>query len=237
MSEEGNKIKQPAQSDTPKAAPQPRIRDYLLAIMQMIWAGIRKHKKIVGIILLVIVVGFLAYRLATDRQNNPDLSTDALIITVSRQANISGDPNPAILTVIDKEKTNQPFLDESKNGDRVLLYYRAQKAVLYRPSDNKVIKVGAYTPPAAKIQIRQGTTDEKRVTAATDLLKKVTNTEIKTRDDSAVKNYAETIVINVTNRYDKEVEAVAKALGTTPRTPPQNETIPDADILVIVGAK
>jgi hypothetical protein len=231
-------VTEPAAAAPVKDAPrQPRIRDYLLAIFLLALGGIRKHFKPVLVALAVIIALVLGTRFWNAHHRNPVLANDDLIISISRRLNISGDPNPAILTVIDKEKVDQPFLEDSKEGDKILLYYKSAKAVLYRPIEDKIIKSGSFTPPAAKVQIRQGTTAEKRVTDVTDLVRKVANTEVKTRDDSVLKDYTQTLVVNVTGRYDKEAEAVAKAVGGTLRTPPQNETIPDADILVIVGAK
>ena len=222
----------------PTATPrQPRIRDYVLAILQLLLAAAKKHRKRLVIVIAVIVVLLLGLRVWSNYHKNPVLSQDELIISISKQLNISGDPNPAILTVIEKEKTNQPFLEESQDGDKVLLYYKSQKAVLYRPAEAKIIKSGSFTPPAAKIQLRQGSSVEKRLTDVEALVSKVANTKISTRDASTLNNYTQTVVVNVTGRYDNEAVAVAKALGTTLRTVPQIESIPDADILVIVGAK
>jgi len=171
-----------------------------------------------------------------NRHKNPTLSDDGLIITVSRQLNITGDPNPAVLTVVNKEKTNQPFLNDSKDGDKVLLYYKAHKSVLFRPVENKIIKSGSYTPPAAKIQVRQGTTNVKHVNDILALLKAVPNTTISTQDASVKSDYSETLVIDVSNRYTTEITDVAKAIKGQVRSIPQSESVPDADILVIVGS-
>lgn len=49
---------------------------------------------------------------------------------------------PAMATVRDKDKlSNQLFFTNAQNDDKVLIYTKAQKAILYRPAINKIIEV------------------------------------------------------------------------------------------------
>ena len=50
---------------------------------------------------------------------------------------------PAVATITDVErlKQNQPFFSQAKDGDKVLIYTKAKKAILYRPAENKIVEV------------------------------------------------------------------------------------------------
>ena len=49
---------------------------------------------------------------------------------------------PTLATVTDKEKLNgQEFFTRAQNGDKLLVYVKAKKAILYRPSTGKIIEV------------------------------------------------------------------------------------------------
>jgi hypothetical protein len=49
---------------------------------------------------------------------------------------------PTIATVENTKKlTSQAFFKNARNGDKVLMYTQTKKAILYRPSEDKVIEV------------------------------------------------------------------------------------------------
>jgi hypothetical protein len=57
---------------------------------------------------------------------------------------------PTIATVSDIEKLkDQPFFQNGRVGDKVVIYSQAGKAILYRPEENKIVEVAPFTAPAA----------------------------------------------------------------------------------------
>ena len=62
---------------------------------------------------------------------------------------------PVMATVTDAAslKSQQQFYADAQNGDVLLVYAKAERAILYRPSSNKIINVGPiYLNPNAQDQ-------------------------------------------------------------------------------------
>lgn len=54
------------------------------------------------------------------------------------------DEKPTVATVTDVDKLKeQAFFKNAANGDKVLIYTNARKAILYRPTEKRIIEVGA----------------------------------------------------------------------------------------------
>lgn len=116
---------------------------------------VRIKKSYLAIFALVLVIGiggafgYRAYdnqRKEIARLSNPQESakaeTDRIKSEVSRLIELPADEDPTIATVVDSTKLNtQAFFAKAQNGDRVVMYAKAKKAVLYRPSSQKIIEV------------------------------------------------------------------------------------------------
>lgn len=86
------------------------------------------------------------YRGAQQKLANPTqyAQEEAKLIRekVGKLMELPTDEEPTIATVTDAAKlAEQPFFAKAQNGDRVLIFTNAKKAVLYRPSTNKIIEV------------------------------------------------------------------------------------------------
>ncbi len=77
-------------------------------------------------------------------QAQAQAEADKLVGEVGKLISLPSDEKPTIATVSDAEKVkSQAFFKNAANGDRVLIYTNAKKAILYRPSENRIVEVGA----------------------------------------------------------------------------------------------
>ncbi len=100
-----------------------------------------------GIALIAIVWGaYAAIRLSkltpASQENAAKVETQELIAKVGELMFLPTDEEPTVATVSDVEKLReQAFFLHAKNGDKVLIYAKASKAILYDPVANKIVEV------------------------------------------------------------------------------------------------
>ncbi len=73
---------------------------------------------------------------------NLQSNQDQLKEKISKLINLP-DEKPTVANVTDKEKLkDQPFFKDAQNGDSLLIFPAAKKAIIYRESENRLINVG-----------------------------------------------------------------------------------------------
>jgi hypothetical protein len=128
-----------------------------------------KKNRFLIIPVTVIIIGLLGvsgylYKQLKDLKSNPSASitqeaakkeADNLKAKVSKHISLPSE-TPVIGTVNDKEMfKDQPFFNGVENGDKLLIFSEARKAVIYREKDDKLINVGPIAVSSEK------TTDNK----------------------------------------------------------------------------
>lgn len=128
----------------------------------------------VAVVALIAACGYMVYdrsklskevdKLSQSQKQEPSPEDEAkqLASEVGKLIDLPSDEVPTIATVTDASKVqDKPFFAKAQNGDKVLLYAKSSKAVLYRPSAKKLIEVSALNLSEAQ---PSGTTPTKNST-------------------------------------------------------------------------
>ena len=162
-----------------------------------------------------------------------------IVKLVGKLIALPGDETPTLATVLDKEKLkDQPFFANAKNGDVILIYTKAKKAIVYREKEDKIINVGPIS-----IDQKNGT-PVAIVSAGGDAdaaIKKLNNkfngavTITGTADAKSKNSVKEVTVVDVAGNNGDLAKQIASELGGTVGSLPSGETAPSgANIIVFV---
>ena len=212
---------------------------------------------------LVIGGGLLFLYSQDEIGSHPDKEVEETMKKISRLILLPEGETPVLATVSDKEKLkNYPFFTQAENGDQVLIYVAAKKAILYRPSIEKVIDVApvktegetsqlgeisnstptissptiGQTEVKIKMALYNGTNDDSLLT---EVEKKVEDNleeiEISQKSQPKKEDYQKTILVDISEKYGGILSSIARFLGAEISTLPDGEETPEADLLLIVG--
>lgn len=211
-----------------------------------------------GLILVSLITTFILagtayyfYNKYTHTQailQNPTIATKEEIKSItsklSKMIELPKDEEPTIATVLDKSKLkDQPFFKKAENGDKVIMYVKSLKAILYRPSTNKVIDFSIITMSPQPIQVvLYNGTDTSGLTEKVqkDFEQNISGLTIASRDN-AIENYEKTLVIDLSGVHANEAKQLANIMKGEVGKLPKEEKTPvlkdnlKVDILIIVG--
>lgn len=229
----------------------------------------KKYFSTILIVVLLLSFGLTFYfykkyqtaQKTLQKQLSPD-DREKLIAQVGKLIELPKE-EPTVASISDKEKLkNQPFFQNAKNGDKVLIFTKAKKAILYRPSINKIIEVSqinleasssasvvtptpivsattSVTPTITnkiKLAVYNGTKIKGLAAQKGDLItEKASNFEVIDVDNT-VGDYNSNMIINLKKVSNSVIQQLNKIVPAKVVTLPKGETAPaDADLLLIIG--
>lgn len=205
---------------------------------------------VVAAVLAVGVYFFVQYQHAQALLKDPTLAAKEeitnLVAAVGKLMELPVGETPTVATVSDKDKLkDQAFFAHAQTGDKVLIYSNARKAILYRPSTNKIIEVAPLNitanqtaPLAARVAIYNGSVVAGAATTAETKLKSQFPSLTVVAKENAKKYYDTTVVVDLTaGRMKDQAAAIASFLGASMTSNLGQEASPSADIVVILGQK
>lgn len=111
------------------------------------------------VLMIAIVGGFILYK---NNQGQAPAANQAvaqeevkkLVGEVGKLINLPLGEDPTVATITDIEKLKgQSFFQKGKNGDKVLIYSGAKKAILYDPSAKKVVDIAPINVGSPSAQV------------------------------------------------------------------------------------
>lgn len=96
-----------------------------------------------GLLLIALsIAGYFYYQYKHTPEVANAEEVAKVVKAVGSMLELPADETPTLATVSDKTKLeDQPFFKKSANGDKVLIYADAGRAILYRPSTKKIIDI------------------------------------------------------------------------------------------------
>ncbi len=207
------------------------------------------------------IAGFIWYQRTFPSTNSGENEIDRLTQEIGRFYVLPVGETPTLSTVSDQNKlTDQVFFEKAKNGDKVLIYSQAKKAILYDPQAKKILEIAPIadsqpqpTPetspissqtaaPAAKltakIVLRNGTKVVGLASKTRTALKEdFPDINVVKLDNAHEDSYEDTIIVLLDKESKADADILAKNLGAKLGELPDKETEPtNADILVIIGS-
>lgn len=217
----------------------------------------------IGVIVLLIIVGYFfnleqeRKRLQVDPQAAAAKEVKTLVGSIAKLYELPSDETPTVATVSDvNQLKGQDFFSRALNGDKVLIFTKAKKAVLYRPSTRKIVEIGpvnnthqtpspqasqsAQTTPtvqAVKVALYNGTSTVGLTrTIEAQLKEGMPNVTVVAKENAAKNTYEKTLVIDLNGNQPTSATQLATQFKGEVGSLPEGEERPEgADILVILG--
>lgn len=193
---------------------------------------------------LIVVALFVAsgyfYLQYQKIKKNPEIvtkqETEALVEQAGKLIDLPKDETPQVATVLDKDKLkDQPFFANAQNGDKILIYTKAKKAIVFRPKENRLINVGPIAiDQKAQVSVAIINSGGDVDSAEKKISEKLgTNVTISSKTNAATKNVKKVTVVDVSGQNGEAAQQIADALGGSVGSMPSGETAPSGAAIVV----
>lgn len=222
-----------------------------------------KNLKILLVVLIAVGstgAAFYFYSQYQTIKKNPDLvykgEDKKTIESISKYMELPQGEEPSIATILDITKLkDQKFFENAQNGDKIIIYNSARKAILWRPTTNKIIEVAplvlgdqaqttsqtqTVAPVAASgaqvsVALYNGAGITGLTKKAEEKIAGIGDINVVARTNAAKNDYAKTLVVDLTGKNGQLAAELAGSLGGEVAQLPAGEAKPEADILIIAG--
>jgi hypothetical protein len=254
-------------ASSPYLSAEPRKEPVITRYTKVVKPHMQIHEMTIlmpAILILFVVLGaggYYGYQYYTSQNVLGEKTTgksdiERTIAQVSRLITLPEGEKPTVATVSDIGKLKgQAFFTNAQNGDRVLIFTNAKKAILYRPATDKIIEVGPITISDQQESAATPASEPTPTTPVKTLLYNGTNTTGLTRtaekmltekklavtvigrENAAKQDYTKTVVIDLTGKHKATAGQLAKELGGGVGSLPEGEERPTgSEIIVILGS-
>ncbi len=110
-----------------------------------------KKRKFASVLIILIVIPVFIFILSQNQKSQRVLGNSASVNSEEAKSILNNlddfmelpkDETPSIGTISDKNNLpNEAFFERAENGDKVIVYSKLGRAILYRPLTNKIIDV------------------------------------------------------------------------------------------------
>lgn len=201
-----------------------------------------------------VLAGFFFVQYQQAKNNNPEIEVKRVVSKVSRLIELPTEETPTLATVSDKGKlAEQEFFAKAENGDKVLVYLQSGKAILYRPSVNRIIDVAPIrnldesspeqvagvsdTQENPTVSLYNGTFISGLTKQAESVIQdSLSEYEIVARKNASLRNYTQSIVYDASGTHTTEAQDLANLFNAQiAGSLPDGEQQPSSDVLLIIG--
>lgn len=194
------------------------------------------------------------------------LNSGSLVETVGKLINLPEGEKPTVATVTDLNKLkSQSFFANAAVGDKVLVYFQAKKAYLYRPSTNKLIDIGPVSSvdqsnltsvageatvsasskaettkqfPLTKIAIYNGTKIPRLAAKAEAEVSSYDQNFKVIQKGNTINEYQQSVIILLNPDVKDSADELSNQMNISVQPMPEGENAPkNADLLIITGSE